>query len=257
MATCNNRANSPPLAEQSLLATPRMAVRIRKVFDPRDSCPLTARFASRLLPRQRIASWMTTERMTLVAANCLDALLEDSPMSRHNVSPQKAFLIGVFLLVANFSSGQAMTPTERLPISALHAPVLFATVTQTDLPPIFDLQLNVEQLRFPTYLRTTLLEIHPAVEPYKSSKLVHYRFTTAVPPLNIGSNWLWSFANSASSLAPTYGTTSYQKPHRPPASTEQYIRHIPTAGPMVIRIYQEAKSHPRFTKVVSMFRPDP
>jgi hypothetical protein len=254
----HNQANSTPRAEQSLIATPRTGVPIRKVFGPRDSCLLTARFASRLLPRQRIASWMTTERMTLVAANCLDALLEDSPMSRHNVSHQKTFLIGVFLLVTNFSSGQTTTPTERFSFSALHAPVLFATVTQTALPPIFDSQLGVKQLRFPIYSRTTLPEIHPTLaQPSKRSQLVRYRFTTAVPPLSNGNNWMGSFANNAAPLAPTYGTTSYQKPHRPPASTEQYVRHIPTAGPMVIRIYQEAKAHPRFTKVVSMFRPDP
>ena len=201
---------------------------------------------------------MTTERMTLVSANRFDALLEDSPMSRHNVSPQKTLLAGVFLLVTNFSSAQATTPTERFPISALHAPVLFATVTQTALLPIVDSQLSMEQLRFPTYSPTTLPEIYPALEqPSKSRKLVRYRFTTAVPPLSNGNNWMWSFANNAAPSVPTYGTTSYQKPHRPPASTEQYVRHIPTAGPMVIRIYQEAKAHPRFTKVVSIFRPDP
>jgi hypothetical protein len=192
--------------------------------------------------------------MIIVATICLDALLEDLLMSRHNVLPWKASLIGVFLLVTNFSSGQATTPAKSFPVSALHAPVLFATVSQTTVPLTFNSLLSLEQLRFPIYSRTTLPDIHPALEqPSNSSKLVRYRFTTAVPPLNNRNNWVGSFANNP---AP-YGTISYQRSHKPPASTEQYVRHIPTAGPMVMRIYQEAKAHPRFAKVVSMLRPDP
>jgi hypothetical protein len=167
-------------------------------------------------------------------------------------------LVGVFLLVTNFSSGQATAPMERFPVSGLHAPVLFARITQTPLLPIFNSQLSLEQLQFPIYSRTMLPEIHPAPDQLsKNSKLVKYRFTTAAPLLGNGNSWMGSFAGNTAPLAPTYGATFYQKHNKPPASTEQYVRHIPTAGPAVMRIYQEAKSHPRFTKVVSMFRPDP
>jgi len=227
---------------------------------------LTARFASRPVPSERIAFWMTTRRKTFVAANCSEVLLRTlHPISRH-LAPQKCDastarserwpripLVGVFLLATTFSSGQALAPMERFSDSDLHTPVLFARITQTVLP-IFNSPLSLEQLRFPIYSGTTLPEIHPALEqPSRSSKLVQYRFTTAVPPLSSGNNWMGSFASNAA----RYGGTSHQKPPRPSPSTEQYVRHIPTAGPVVMRIYQEAKSHPRFTKVVSMFRPDP
>jgi len=228
---------------------------------------LTARFASCIVPGQWITFWMTTRRKTFVAANCSEVLLRTlHPMSRH-LAPQKCDasttarserwpripLVGVFLLAATFSSGQALAPMERFSDSDLHTPVLFARITQTALP-IFNSQLSLEQLRFPIYSRTTLSEIHLALDqPFRSCKLVQYRFTTAVPPLSSGNNWMGSFASNA---AP-YGASSHQKPHKPPPSAEQYVRHIPTAGPVVMRIYQEAKSHPRFTKVVSMFRPDP
>jgi hypothetical protein len=165
----------------------------------------------------------------------------------------RILLVGVFLLVTDFSSGQALAPMERFPVSDLHTPVLFARNTQTALP-IFNAQLGLEHLRFPLHSLTTLSEIHLALEqPARSSKLVQYRFTTAVPPPSNGNNWMGSFASNAE----PYFVTSHQKPHRPSPSAEQYVRHIPTAGPVVMRIYQEAKSHPRFTKVVSMFRPDP
>jgi hypothetical protein len=165
----------------------------------------------------------------------------------------RILLVGVFLLITDFSSGQAMAPMERFPVSDLHTPVLFARNTQTALP-IFNSQLGLEHLRFPLHSRTALSEIHLALEqPSGSSKLVQYRFTTALPPPSNGNNWMGSFASNT----PPYGATSHQKPHKSPPSAEQYVRHIPTAGPVVMRIYQEAKSHPRFTKVVSMFRPDP
>lgn len=192
-------------------------------------------------------------------------------MSRH-LAPQKCdastttgskslpliLLVGVFLLVTNFSSGQATAPMDRFPVSDLPAPVLFARITRTDLPPIFNSQLSLEHLQFPIYSRATLPEIHPALDQLsKNNKLVQYRFTTAAPLLGNRNSWMGSFASNAAPLAPAYGATSYQKHHSPPASTQQYVRHIPTAGPVVMRIYQEAKSHPRFTKVVSIFRPDP
>ena len=44
--------------------------------------------------------------------------------------------------------------------------------------------------------------------------------------------------------------------HRTAPGVEQYLRHIPTAGPMVFRIYQQTKSHPSITRVLSMVRPD-
>jgi hypothetical protein len=192
-------------------------------------------------------------------------------MFRHDIAPQKRgpsttvrpkcgtriVLAGLFLLVPSLLLAQATTAAEMFPILDLHAPLFFPKITQTPLALTFNSQFNLEQLRFPIFWRTPLLGVHPALNQLsRSSSLVRYRFTTDVSLSSNRNSWIRGFANNALTVAPTYDAISHRKPHRT-ASTEHYVRHIPTAGPFVMRIYQETKAHPRFTRVISMFRPEP
>ena len=60
---------------------------------------------------------------------------------------------------------------------------------------------------------------------------------------------------NAVTLVPAYWSTP-SATHRTAAGTEHYLRHIPTAGPVIGRIYSETKAHPRITRALSMVRPD-
>jgi hypothetical protein len=69
-------------------------------------------------------------------------------------------------------------------------------------------------------------------------------------------NWMDGVLSRSVEFIPTYGKASHETPHRNPG-VEQYIRHIPTAGPIMEVFRQQAKAHPNFTRALSLFRPDP
>ena len=63
-----------------------------------------------------------------------------------------------------------------------------------------------------------------------------------------------TFTNSV-----TFAPTPPVSPHANQPGTailEKYVRHIPTARPVIARIGQQAKAHPRVTRALSVFRPD-
>jgi len=169
----------------------------------------------------------------------------------------RVLLVGVLLAASSMLAAQETSPLKKLQVQ--NVAVLFAGTSPTrillSLP--YESPLSLERLQTVRYWQTTLFEVHPASNQLlRNSPFVPYRFTADTQLFSKNKNWLGGTLDKPAAFAPTFGNASYAT-RRPTEGVEHYIRHIPTAGPMIGRIYQQARAHPHFTRALSMFRPDP
>ena len=169
----------------------------------------------------------------------------------------RVLLVGVLLVATGMLGGQETPPVKKPSVQNLAVLFARASSTRTPLPLPYDSPLNLERLQIVRYSQTTLFEVHPASNQLlRTSGFVPYRFTADAQPFRKNNNWSGGTLDKPAAFAPTFGNASYETRHQV-EGVEQYIRHIPTAGPMIGRIWQQARAHPHFTRALSMFRPDP
>lgn len=169
----------------------------------------------------------------------------------------RVLLVGVLMGATSMLAAQETSPLKKPPIQKVA--VLFAETSPSrillSLP--YESRLSLERLQSVRYWQTTLFDVHPASNQlFRNSPFVPYRFTTDTQLFTKNKNWLGGTLDKPAAFAPTFGNASYATQHRT-EGVEHYIRHIPTAGPVIGRIYQQARAHPHFTRALSMFHPDP
>lgn len=156
--------------------------------------------------------------------------------------------VGVLLFVAAVSQAQETTPLKKSRIDALGTLPLFAKMSS--MPPSLkfsnDLPPSLERTQIPTLPPITYFYLHTGFNRLpKSSALVRNRFTSIAEVLS---------KDKIRKGTPIYNMDAYGKP--PQKQMEQFLRHMPMAGPILGRICRQAKAHPNFTRALSMFRPD-
>jgi len=169
----------------------------------------------------------------------------------------RVLLVGMLLAATRILAAQETSSLKKPLVQ--NVAVLFAGTSPTrillSLP--YESPLSLERLQTVRYWQSTLFEVHPASNQLlRNSSFVPYRFTADTQLFSKNKNWLGGTLDKPAAFAPTFGNASYATRRRT-EGVEHYIRHIPTAGPMIGRIYQQARAHPHFTRALSMFRPDP
>ena len=156
--------------------------------------------------------------------------------------------LGVLLFVAFISQAQVPAGFNNSRIDVLAAPSLFANMSS--MPPSRDisndLAPSLQPTRIPTFPPITHFELYRGFNRLHRSSTLRNQLTRIAEQLNKDKPW--------QAGTPIYHMTPYAKSHQ--KRWEHYIRHIPTAGPIVGRVCRQAQAHPNFIRVLSMFRPD-
>ncbi len=169
----------------------------------------------------------------------------------------RVLLVGVLLAATSMLTAQETSPLKKPPVQNVAVLLAGTSPTRILLSLPDQSTLSLEGLQTVRYWHTTLFEVHPASNQLlRNRPFVPYRFTADTQLFCKNRNWLVATLDKPAAFAPTFGNASYATRHRT-EGVEHYIRHIPTAGPMIGWIYQEARAHPHFTRALSMFRPDP
>jgi hypothetical protein len=162
----------------------------------------------------------------------------------------QTIFVGVLLLLGTVSNAQETRLLQKPRIDALGSPPFFAKMSS--ISPSLDIHHNSPSSLGRTQIAAippiTYFEFRPSFNRlHGSSAFVRSRFAT-IPEL-LSKDKMWKGGE------PTYGDTDpYANTHL--KGMEQYIRHVPMAGPILGRICRQAKAHPNFTRALSMFRPD-
>jgi hypothetical protein len=183
------------------------------------------------------------------------ATFKDLGLGRLSPGSAMLILIALTLLLATSQAQEVTRPLAMFPTDCPGTPGPLRRVSPVQLqghlhynsPLVFD--------RFPAgnYPRSHFLNVAP-----DAGRLV---VNSRAMPLM--SNALWNQekysmgrnSRNSEALAFTYRTAP-SATQRTTLDVGQYLRHIPTAGPMMMRIYVQAKAHPRLTRALSMIRPD-
>jgi len=192
-------------------------------------------------------------------------------MCRHNVSPHdqgssppnierhhsSVILVGVLLTVTSTLGAQSMSPLKKPPVPNLGG--ASATMSGTRTPSLvhYDSPLSLERVPPARYPQTTLVEVHaPSNQLLNNGRFAPYRFSADAALFRKDKTWFGGTPDKPWAYAAIFSDASYKAQHRT-EGIEHYIRHIPTAGPMIERICQHGKAHPHFTRALTIFRPDP
>src|SRR5215469_10675260 len=176
------------------------------------------------------------------------ATSEDLGLGR--LSPGSAMLVLVAVILLLTASLQAQEVTRSLAMfgaKALQTPLPFSRVSPVQSPGYLHYNLPLSFDRFPagSYPRSHFVTLAPDAG----------RLVINSPALPLMSKALWNQEKysmgrnikTSEALAFTYGTAP-SATQRTTLDVGQYLRHIPTAGPMMMRIYVQAKAHPRLTR---------
>ena len=180
---------------------------------------------------------------------------EDLGPGRMSPRPARLILVAVASLLSTIllQAQVVIRPPEIFQTDALDTPVPFGRLSSARFKGYlhYNSQLGFSEFPAGNYPGSYFLTIAPR------------RLFMNIPPLPSVNRALWNQENylmgpdtrNMAAFAPTYGTAPSGTPRTTPG-VEQYLRHIPTAGPMMMRIYLQAKAHPRLTRALSMIRPD-
>jgi len=163
---------------------------------------------------------------------------------------------GLLVLFAHFSWAQRTSPLAPFPIQLFATPAPFARATETQTG-----------LNLTDGLRWTFERNHGRTGP-PIRFFLHYGYDSL--PLNIDAvldparrtSELWGIEKYLTVTAPSkwpisapiYSTFADKTNYRG-ANLEQLGQSIPLAGSIMLRISQQAKAHPRVTRVLTMLQP--
>jgi hypothetical protein len=160
-------------------------------------------------------------------------------------------LAGLLVLSTHLSWAQRTSPPEKIRIQLLDTPAPFARVAeaQSHLHLTYSrLPLTFEQNQGQSQSRTRFI-------PHYSD---YYRLPSntnaALYPATRTAE-LWSSAPSKwLTFAPTIGKVPHQTAYSV-ENLEQLAHNIPWVGPIILRIGQQAKAHPHFTRLLTVIKP--
>ena len=149
--------------------------------------------------------------------------------------------MGIRVLSTHFLWAQKTLPLEKTPIHLLDTPAPFASVSEIQI------HLHLADRRLPL-----TFERNQGQTGSRMKFLLHcsgdYRLPTTANAALYPATRTFSFAL-------TYGKI----PHETPCcvgNLEHYGHSIPWAGPIILRIVQQAKAHPHVTHVLTVLKPE-
>ena len=237
---------------------------------PKEFCLPTARYDSRAVSEKLILSeWLVRDwasvrlgdRSSLRTLATMPLLGTRSEHLRHSpVTSRRSLLILAFLgsLLSTRSLQAQATATllVRFPIQISASPNSSARCLSLQLPLHNNNDFAERFQSFPAGIYSRrLFAVAPEAYRFPTKKSMDLTsFTSAQLSSHFG-NWPAESFKTSGAIDQTYRTAPYAM-HASTPNLEQYVRHIPAAGPMIVRICQETKAHPRITRALSMFRPD-
>jgi hypothetical protein len=166
-------------------------------------------------------------------------------------------LVGLLVLSTHFLWAQRTSPLATFPIQLFATPAPFARAseTQTSLHLTYGLRLTFEQNHGQTDPSIRFLLHYPGYDG------LPLNIDAVLDPARRASEF-WSIEKyligSAPSkwpaFAPIYSTFPDKTNYRF-ENLEQFGQSIPLAGSIMLRIGQQAKAHPRVTRVLTMLQP--
>jgi hypothetical protein len=168
--------------------------------------------------------------------------------------PPPILLVGLLALSTPLSWAQRTSPLEKVPIQCLDTPAPFARVSEAQtrlhltfgkLPLTFGQNQGQAESRmrfsshYPSYYR---LPVNTNAAPYPAQLRHKESYFIGSTP----SKWL-TFASS-------YGNVPHETTYRV-EDLEHFAHHMPWAGSIILRICQQAKSHPRVTRLITVLKP--
>lgn len=163
--------------------------------------------------------------------------------------------VGSLLLTRSLQAQATATPLVRFPIQISASPNSSARGLSLQLP----VHHNNDFVRFQSFpvgiYSRPLLAVAPKTYLFSMKKSMDLTSFTGGQLLSQFGNWPGGSFKTSVTFDRTYRTAPYAM-QSSTLTLEQYVRHIPAAGPMIMRICQETKAHPRLTRALSMFRPD-
>ena len=168
--------------------------------------------------------------------------------------------VSLFVLSADLSWAQNQPPIEQmaapiLDIAVLHVPVSEAKIHprsfSVGLPPI--LETNKSQPRSQARFFTAPSSYHQLLID-NIATLNLRQLTGTAESQSSGNYFIGGTPDKSFTFEPGYLKLSNQTINR--ASDMNYDdRHIPFAGPIILRVTQQAEAHPRITSVLKILKP--
>jgi hypothetical protein len=171
-------------------------------------------------------------------------------------------ILSVSLLVssADVSWAQNQPPIEQIvapifDIAALHIPVSEATILHprsfsAGLPPI--LETNTSQPRPQARFFIALTSYHQLLIDHMATLNLR-QLNGSAEAQSSGNYLIGGTPNKSFTFEPAYLKLSNQAINS--ASDMDYYGRLPFAGPIILRVAQQADIHPRITRVVMMLQP--
>jgi hypothetical protein len=181
---------------------------------------------------------------------------ESGPSIPWTIESRALLIILTVCLLTSLLPAQAIIPVSGRAIhtadkaaARLKVPCLQSSVFSSDM------QLNFKSFLVADERRTNSFAFRAAIYRFsRNSTALATALASTAQPSN-GRNWLGDVTNHSFKFEPSYGIA----PHTAAGSTqnvEQYVRYIPAAGPLIVRICERTKAHPHVTRALSMFHPD-
>ena len=167
-------------------------------------------------------------------------------------------LVGLLLLSTHLLRAQRTSPPEKIPIQLLDTPAPFARVSkaQTRLHLISRrLPLTFEQHPGRTESGMTLVPHYP--DRYRLPINTDAALSPAPRTAELWGKEKYLIGNATSkwlTFAPTYGEVPRETTYNV-ENLEHLAHQIPWVGPIILRIGQQAKAHPHFTRVLKVIKP--
>jgi len=181
--------------------------------------------------------------------------MRSSFLSSARISP--ILLLMLLVLYTHILRAQRTSPLGESPVPLPDAPAPVATVSEAQirlhlpynrLPLVF----NPNQGQTESWMR--FFPDHTGYDPLPvNSSAVLGQDTSTDKFWDKDRYFVGSAPTECMTFAPTCGHVHHETIHG--NDLEYYGRHIPWAGPVVLRIGQQAKVHPHITTVLKMVRP--
>jgi hypothetical protein len=178
-------------------------------------------------------------------------------LSLSHLSP--ILLVSLLVLPTHLLWGQGKGRVEEIPVQLFDAPSQLATVSEAQIRLHFTgggLPLSFQQnageteswMKFSTYHNVGDYRLPTNTKPvlHQATGAAELRGKEERSIGGVTSKWL--------TFAPTYGKVHHETIYGVD-ELEHYGHHIPWAGPLIVRICQQAKVHPHVARVFKVIRP--
>lgn len=167
-------------------------------------------------------------------------------------------LLGSLLLPTHLLWAEKASPPAKIAIQLLGTPAAFARVSQAqtrrhftyrELPLTFEQNSGQTESRmrsFPNYPDQSRLPINTSAAPCPATRMTGLLGKQSYLIGNRPSKWL--------TFAPTYSKVPRETTYSI-ENLEHLAHNIPWIGPTVLRIGQQAKAHPHFTRLFKVIKP--